>query len=275
VTKPFLLSTQTKSVTARALQNASQIAILVEWADPTQDESAVGIQDFRDAVAVAFPQAAGQPYFCMGQVGGNVNLWHWKADWQAELTARKEMEGRYPNMYVDDYPFTQPKEGKLAGIADYSDPNYLPAQKAGNLLAAASLKSPVEDLVAGGFGSLTSQPLAEQNVQGSGKWQAGRWQVIFSRSLASTEKDDVSFQPGKTYSMAFAVWDGANQERNGQKSTSQWVNFQLATSPQAPAVPTAAAAQGFFTPLNLAYIWFGFLAVLVVIGAIIYFRLPK
>ncbi len=57
IAKPYLLETKIKSVTARALQNASQIAILVEWADDTQDDSTVAIQDFRDAAAVAVPSS--------------------------------------------------------------------------------------------------------------------------------------------------------------------------------------------------------------------------
>jgi hypothetical protein len=277
VTKPFLLESRIKSVTARVLENASQIAVLVEWADSTQDDSAVALQDFRDAVALQFPLVTGQPFFCMGQQGGNVNLWHWKADWQAEITARKEMEAQYPDMYVDYYPFTQTTEGKLAGVADYSDPNYLTAEKAGNLLAATSLKSPVEDLTAGGFGTLTSQPAQEQNVQGFGAWKDGRWQVIFSRSLASSETDDVSFQTGKTYAVAFAVWDGANKERNGQKSTSQWVSLQMSSAPGAQAAPTQAAAAppGSATSRKIAILLFSLLAVLIIIGAFIYIKLPE
>ncbi len=107
VAKPILLDTKIKSVTARALQNSTQLAILVEWADDTQDDSSVAMQDFRDAVALQFPLAEGQPFYCMGQQGGNVNLWHWKADWQADITARKEMEDQYPNMHVDYYPYAE------------------------------------------------------------------------------------------------------------------------------------------------------------------------
>src|SRR5512139_1001185 len=35
VTKPMLLNSKIKSVTVRGLQNASQVAFLVEWADAT------------------------------------------------------------------------------------------------------------------------------------------------------------------------------------------------------------------------------------------------
>ena len=33
------------------------------------NDDMVGVQDFRDAVAVQFPLAEGQPFFCMGQRG--------------------------------------------------------------------------------------------------------------------------------------------------------------------------------------------------------------
>lgn len=277
ITKPYLLDTRVKSVTARALQNASQIAILVEWADDTQDDSTLAIQDFRDAAALQFPQVEGQPYFCMGQQGGNVNLWHWKADWQAEIAARQEMETQYPDMFVDYYPYTQPAEGTMAGVADYTDPNYLPALQAGNLFAAVTHSSPVEDLIAGGFGTLTSQPAEEQNVQGFGSWADGQWQVIFSRDLESSEQDDVSFLPGKTVSVAFAVWDGANEERNGQKSTSQWVSLQLLSAPgsPAPAEPEAAEPEGLFSTRNVTILLFGGLILMLIIGGFIYARLPE
>lgn len=277
VSRPFLLETKIKSVTARALQNASQVAVLVEWADDTQDDSTVAVQDFRDASALQFPLVDGQPFFCMGQQGGNVNLWHWKADWQAEIAARKEMEAQYPNMQVDYYPYTQPEQGKIAGVADYSDQNYLPALQADNLLAATAWDSPVEDLIAGGFGTLTSQPAEEQNVQGFGVWKDGKWQVIFSRDLTSSEPEDVSFQPGKTYSVAFAVWDGANEERNGQKSTSQWVSLQLLSAPGSPATPApdAAEPEGFLTTRNITFLMLGLLVVLIIIGGFIYARLPE
>lgn len=277
VSKPFLLNSKIKSVTARALQNSTQIAFLVEWADPTQDDSGVAVQDFRDAAALQYPLSATQPFFCMGQVGSDVNLWHWKADWQAEITARKEMEQEYPNMYVDYYPYAQAAEGKLASVAEYTDLNYLPAQAVGNLLAAAALSTPVEDLVAGGFGTLTSQPKDGQNVQGFGQWKDGVWQVIFSRSLTSTEQDDISFVPGKTYSIAFAVWDGANQERNGQKSTSQWVSLQLSSPPRENAASSTEAAKpaGLFTARNFAFLLIGAIVVFMLLITLVYFRLPE
>jgi len=248
VARPMLLETRVKTLIVRALYNRSQIALLVEWADDTQDDSMVRVQDFRDAVAVQFPLVEGQPFFCMGQQGSDVNIWHWKADWQADIAARQDMETLYPNMHVDQYPFADPSAGLTAGPDTYSDSNYLPALASDNLFAAAGHLSPVEDVIAGGFGSLTAQPGESQNVQGYGVWAEGRWRVVFSRALTSPETEDAQFAPGKVYSVAFAAWDGANGERNGQKSTSQWVSLQFggpAPEPAAaPAVPAPGAEAG-------------------------------
>jgi hypothetical protein len=254
VTKPMLPETRIKSVVVRALHNRKQMAILVEWTDDTKNDSMVRVQDFPDAVAVQFPFADVQPYFCMGQLGSNVNIWHWKADWQADINRRQDMEALYPNMYVDLYPFADPAAGNSAGPGTYNDPNYLTALAAGNAFSVASHSSPVEDLNAGGFGTLTAQPEKGQNVQGFGMWANGRWWVVFSRDLASPEPDDVSFTPSRMYSIAFAAWDGANQERNGQKSTSQWVSMQLAGSPPAVVIPPGPTPEP--KPYDLAPVFF-------------------
>lgn len=241
VTRPMLVDTRPKSITVRALRNVQQVAFLVEWADETKNDSMVRIQDFRDGAAIEFPVVnSQQPFYCMGQLGSNVNIWFWRADWQADLAARRDMETAYPNMYVDDYPFADPKAGLQAGPDTYTDPNYLPALVAGNDFASATHKSTVEDLNAGGFGSLTPQAYKDQNVEGYGVWADGKWRVIFSRNL-NPNINDAYFTPAMMMSTAFAVWDGANNERDGQKSTSQWIALRVV---DAPATPAPALTQG-------------------------------
>lgn len=257
VTKPMLLQTKIKSLTARAMHNDTQIALMLEWADDTKNDETVRVQDFRDAVAIQFPLGAGQPFICMGQQDGNVNIWQWKADWQADIAARQDMETLYPNMDVDQYPFAA---GLAPAPKDYTDPNYVPALAAKNLSAAVHL-SPVEELTAGGFGTLTSKPAERQGVQGFGTWANGKWRVIFSRSLISSDPDSAQFAPDKLYGIAFAAWDGANGERNGQKSTSTWVALQVASPvPVAAPVPT---------------VMYTVLLVIVVLGAALIFRLAS
>ncbi len=246
VSVPMLLEPSVRSLTARALHNERQIAILVEWEDVTKNDQNIRVQDFRDAVAVQFPLVQTQPFFCMGQQGGSVNIWHWKADWNAKLATRQDVDTTYPNMYVDDYTFANTEAGAASTVEEYQDINYLPALAAGNLFASPSHLTPVEDIIAGGFGTLTSQGAKGQNVQGHGEWADGKWQVIFSRTMDSEEANDIQLSPGRVYSMAFAAWDGEHQERNGQKSTSQWVSLQLerARSPVMETAEQAATNQG-------------------------------
>ncbi|MCC7165082.1 MAG: hypothetical protein IT331_21465 [Anaerolineae bacterium] len=250
VAAPVLLETNVKAVTARALYNDSQLAILVEWNDTTQNDSMVRVQDFRDAVAVQFPIGDQPLFICMGQVGGNVNIWQWKADWQKDSTAWQDMQTAYPNMNVDQYPFARVA---MPAPSEYDDPNYVPAFAANNLFAMPRV-SPVENLVAGGYGTLTSQPPAGQIVGGFGAWDNNTWRVIFTRDLATTGADNVSFDPAKLYPIAFAAWDGANGERNGQKSASQWANLQFegavaqATQPTSPEVTVTEPAMRIVEP---------------------------
>lgn len=243
VARPMFPQANVKAVDVRALYNDAQIAFLVEWDDETMDETAVRVQDFADAVAIQFPLVEGQPFFCMGQQGGNVNIWHWKADWQAGLVARQDVDSVYPNMYVDRYAFADTEAGASAPVSSYEDVNYVPAMAADNLFASPNYSSPVEDLIAGSFGSLTSQPADMQNVLGHGEFVDGKWRVIFVRDLQSPVAVDAQFENDQVYQMAFAAWDGTNEERNGQKSTSQWISLQLGDVATA-STTTGAASVG-------------------------------
>lgn len=259
ISLPRLNQTNVKAVTARALKNDRQVAILVEWADATQNDSVVRVQDFRDAVAVQFPLVEGEPFICMGQAGGNVNIWHWKADWQADLAARQDMETAYPNMHVDFYPFAKTA---LPAPTDYEDANYVPAFAMGNSFAAIHT-SPVENLIAGGFGTLTTLPPADQRVQGYGVWADGKWRVIFSRELTAPGPSTVTFEAGKVYPMAIAAWDGANGERNGQKSVSAWIALAVGR-----AAPTPAPVATSTAPVDAGMLSLLLLAIAIIIAAI-------
>jgi DMSO reductase family type II enzyme heme b subunit len=50
---------------------------------------------------------------------------------------------------------------------------------------------------------------------------------VFHRSLAVPASDGVSLAPGGSASIAFALWDGAFRDRNGQKQASIWHDLRL------------------------------------------------
>ncbi len=96
-----------------------------------------------------------------------------------------------------------------------------------NAFSATGRPSPVEDLNARAFGTLSAQPRASQSVSGSGRWNKRIWRVVFRRSLKTQDRWDVDFSAAKTVRVALAVWDGAAGDRNGQKAVSIWHNLEL------------------------------------------------
>lgn len=84
-------------------------------------------------------------------------------------------------------------------------------------------KNAAENLWADGFGTLTRLPT--QDVQASGRHADGKWRMVFFRAFRSSESKSVKLhaKSGGKQPLAFAVWDGANSERDGFKAvTMQW-----------------------------------------------------
>jgi mono/diheme cytochrome c family protein len=233
-----------EEVRVKSLHNGQQIAFLLEWDDPIVNQDVLRSQDFRDAAAVQFPvmsvelHGAGhaEPSFTMGDQHGPVNIWHWKADWEADLQRHRDVQDRYAGMAVDLYPQTRglsPKEEPTAQVMTplpVQDATYVTGWGAGNPLSIPNRPSSVEDLNAIGFGTLTSQPREDQNVQGRGIWNAGKWRVIMVRTMRSQSDRDVQFVPGHSLPIAFAVWDGAQGDRDGQKAVSVWQQLNIETA---------------------------------------------
>jgi complex iron-sulfur molybdoenzyme family reductase subunit gamma len=85
----------------------------------------------------------------------------------------------------------------------------------------------VDNLVAGGFGSLTSDEVSP--VQGVGEWRDGRWRVVFSRPLEVGREGNVELPAETKTDLAFAVWDGSAGERNGMKSVSGFATLSVSS----------------------------------------------
>lgn len=204
---------------AKAIHNNQEIAFFLEWLDPTCDTSFNKVQDFRDAVALQFSLTEEVGALAMGDKEHPVNIWHWKADWQSDLSQRFVLEKVYPNLHRDFHWFQDdPTQLKT----------YLTGQAAGNLFSQSERHSSVEDLNAKGFGTLSPQDVSSQNVQGNGDWENGVWKVIFIRSLNSKDSGDIKFSKDKKIPIAFSIWDGSQKDRDGQKYFSSWCYLQLA-----------------------------------------------
>ncbi|MBI4216618.1 MAG: hypothetical protein HY687_04435 [Chloroflexi bacterium] len=230
VVKPRTYEAGVKALTARALYDETKLAFLLEWGDAKREVSIGRVGSFRDAIAVEFPgdPSKGIPYFGMGESNKPVTIYQWKADWQ--FAPLYDVNEEFPNMAWDLYPFSGRAAGEMAEATDYGkeggDRAFLPSWWAGSPLGNPVLqaKTPVEKLTAEGFGTLTSAGVDQQNGTGKGVWKDGAWRTVISFPKS---QEGFVFERGKTFPVAFAAWDGARQERGGEKAVSTWYFLSL------------------------------------------------
>ncbi len=79
-------------------------------------------------------------------------------------------------------------------------------------------------------GTLTPQRPAQQQARGAGVWTYGRWRVAIWRALSTRQPDDVQLDGRRSVPIAFAVWDGAQGDRNGQKRVSFWLELDFGST---------------------------------------------
>jgi hypothetical protein len=193
----------------------------------------------------------------MGQADQAVNIWQWRGDQQQPVVALP------PEGYVDLYPST--------------DDLYYTARAAGNPLAQG-MRRPVQNLIAGGFGTLTSD--ASEDLEGFGVHSGSRWMVVFSRSLLPQGDMQPEFSGQGQIDVAFAVWDGSKRERDGIKSVSSFT--QLTVTNEDPPRRAVAATDDWpaFQPPNpmvgftLIFVAFLVIIVLVILWYMVY-RVPE
>ena len=200
ITRPVWPEPTARALTVRSLHNGTEIAFLLEWQDNTKNDRLTP-GTFRDGVAIGLPLGDAPAFFCMGQLDHYINIWHWKADWQSDIDRRA----------------AKTSEKARDGVRTFE---VIPRRV-----------SSVEDLIGGGFSTLTTKE-RQGRVQGKAAWKDGVWQVVMRRPLVSEEQEnEAKLIPGRVQTVSFAVWNGENKERNGQKAVAPW--FQLVIDPVA------------------------------------------
>ena len=205
-------------VNVASVNNGEQLAIRIQWDDPTHDAFSELRSDlYRDGVAVQFALGAvtlhthghNEPFFGMGNRNKPVNIWHWKAGLEEALEAEDDLEYAGGGVDMDALIFGDIIAEAFSRVSSTGE-------------------NPVEELNAEGFGTITTQPPENQNVEGKGEWKDGVWTVVFLRDMIKTGKWDVDFaQRIDPALMAFAVWDGVKEDRNGRKVISVWQRFTV------------------------------------------------
>jgi hypothetical protein len=226
VAMPKLEQATITEVTVQALTDGRKVAWRLRWRDPSLDAN-VDSGRFCDAVALQFPLDS-EPSFMMGNLGRRVEILHWKAIWQKDLDEHfQDVQDLHPNYWTDLYWFA-------SGAFPYRIPDafrdptsrqWFIAESAGNPLAALERTTPVEELVAEGFGTLTHQ--AASSSDGRGVWRDGEWVVVLERPLRTTDPLDAQFHAGGGGQFAVAVWQGSDANSGGRKHHSSWLSYEI------------------------------------------------
>ena len=205
------------TVNFASVNNGEQLAIRMRWEDKTHDAfSELHSDVFRDGVAVQFALGSvtlhthghNEPFFGMGNRNKPVNIWHWKAGLEETLAAEDELEYSTGGVDMDALIYGGIMSNPVSRLN-------------------TTAENAVEELNAEGFGTVTPQPADNQNVQGYGEWKDGMWTVVFLRDMAQTGKWDVSLTEKEPRLIAFAVWDGLKEDRNGRKVVSVWQRLNV------------------------------------------------
>ncbi len=184
------------------------IGFRLQWEDPVPEKAGPGARDFLDAAALQFALDGGGledlPFFGMGEKDRPVHLWHWRAD-----ASQKILSADPSGQSLDP------------GEASLHPPGSL------NLALDPFRESPVEELNAQGFGTLSVQSLEDQQIRGEGVWEEGTWTVVFVRRFQTPGPLDVQFTPPGPYRVAVAVWDGHRGDRSSRKMVTLWQTLRL------------------------------------------------
>lgn len=77
-------------------------------------------------------------------------------------------------------------------------------------------------------GTGTTRRNVDADLRSSSSYMHGAWNVVIRRTLATPTKEYVQLSTGTTGKVAFAVWQGANQERGGLKAvTLEWEKLEI------------------------------------------------
>jgi DMSO reductase family type II enzyme heme b subunit len=84
------------------------------------------------------------------------------------------------------------------------------------------------DVIARGYSTSQRRPAGASGLVARSVHRDSRWAVVFQRPLRAAGGDFVAFQADGSARIAFAVWEGSNADRAGQKAvTAEFLELKL------------------------------------------------
>jgi len=220
IAPPVLPSAGLLGLRARALHDGETVAFRLQWDDELVDDLDA-VYRFHDAVAVMLPMSPGAPpAITMGAKGAPTHILQWRATWERDLAGKTGVDQVYPRVVHDVMPddVLPPETAAL----------YWVGRSVGNPLSQTERTTPIEQIVAEGFGTTTHLPRTD--AKGHGVNDGSTWTVALGFP-AKREGIGAPLAPGDTWSIAFAVWLGHQANRGGRKHYANWVKLTLAPRP--------------------------------------------
>jgi hypothetical protein len=237
IAEPSKFQPSVDELEVRVVHNGTWIGIAVRWADATRNETTDG-GVFCDAVAVGFPLGKvleTSPF--MGSLEAGMEVNHWKALWQRDIEhGYQDVTDLHPNLVADEYvgyrsehlPDSDPASsaGMEEVMATPEAREGLPAIALGNPMSQIHREFPVEQSIAEGFGTLSTQQ--QQDARANGVYADGHWTVVICRPLVTGDDSDAALEAGAYTGINFAVWDGGEGDVGGRKSYSMFAPLMIA-----------------------------------------------
>ncbi|MHB8862069.1 MAG: ethylbenzene dehydrogenase-related protein [Pirellulaceae bacterium] len=222
--EPRLMTPSTTEVRVRAISDGKELALRLAWADATPNDLP-GSNRFCDACAIQLP-AQTQPTVPapqMGEIGRAVEITYWNAAWQAIVNGRGDtIQDIYPRAHADYYPFDSRPLDSDPDAQHAMELRYAPARALHNMMAGPR-DTPVQELIAEGPGTIT--PVTDSAAAGHGQHTPDGWTVVLKRRLPAGISTEIGTQ------IAFAVWEGSQDEVASRKMRTGWIPMTLQAKP--------------------------------------------
>ena len=156
---------------------------------------------------------------------------HDRTDSRPGEETSEQIQDESLEMSADAFAVQFPKETAFATAPVVEKPLYRhgdPAHpttiwywNAGSIEPAADPVATLFD-AAGPQDKLVSRPSDTQDLVANGRWEQGRWRVMFTRPRSGDAAGDVHFEEGRFIPVSIAAWDGSNGESGSRHRLSGW-----------------------------------------------------
>lgn len=193
--KPKSYFPTVRNLIIRAIHNKKEVALYIQWDDPSLDPRLKEFTDVKESPAPPLPE-------------------HMQGKDPKE--PQEAVTPEYPDAIAVQFPI------KLEGQKPY----FLngDAEHPVNLWKWTTSSNKATEIHATGLENWSKEE--EEEVTAKGSFSYGKYSVIMKRAF-KVDDDDIQFQTGRPIPIAFNVWDGYHEETGNKKSISSWFTLWL------------------------------------------------